>query len=75
MQKQPTDLDLHSLQRQGISGFSRTRVKGNEDTFKGGNSVKIVWPLLKRDLLKGKNFAPLRSNFFSFKEDLFSAGM
>ena len=23
----PTDLDLHSLQRQGISGFSRTRVK------------------------------------------------
>ena len=26
MQK-PTDLDLHCLQRQGISGFSRTRVK------------------------------------------------
>ena len=23
----PTDLDLHCLQRQGISGFSRTRVK------------------------------------------------
>ena len=23
----PTDLDLHSLQRQGISGFRRTRVK------------------------------------------------
>ena len=23
----PTDLDLHGLQRQGISGFSRTRVK------------------------------------------------
>ena len=23
---QPTDLDLHCLQRQGISGFSRTRV-------------------------------------------------
>ena len=23
----PTDLDLHSLQRQGIFGFSRTRVK------------------------------------------------
>ena len=26
-QKKPTDLDLHYLQRQGISGFSRTRVK------------------------------------------------
>ena len=27
--KKPTDLDLHCLQRQGISGFSRTRVKGD----------------------------------------------
>ena len=25
--QKPTDLDLSSLQRQGISGFSRTRVK------------------------------------------------
>ena len=25
--QKPTDLDLHLLQRQGISGFSRTRVK------------------------------------------------
>ena len=25
--QKPTDLDLHSLQRQGISEFSRTRVK------------------------------------------------
>ena len=25
--KKPTDLDLHCLQRQGISGFSRTRDK------------------------------------------------
>ena len=24
--QKPTDLDLHSLQRQGISGFSRTRI-------------------------------------------------
>ena len=27
LQKKPTDLDLHCLQRQGISGLSRTRVK------------------------------------------------
>ena len=25
--QKPTDLDLHCLQRQGVSGFSRTRVK------------------------------------------------
>ena len=25
--KKPTDLDLHCLQRHGISGFSRTRIK------------------------------------------------
>ena len=25
--QKPTDLDLHCLQKQGISGFSRTRVK------------------------------------------------
>ena len=25
--QKPTDLDLHCLQRQGISGFSRTKVK------------------------------------------------
>ena len=25
--QKPTDLDLHYLQKQGISGFSRTRVK------------------------------------------------
>ena len=29
--KKPTDLDLHCLQRQCISGFSRTRVKQIEN--------------------------------------------
>ena len=32
--QKPTDLDLYSLQRQGVSGFSRTRVKGI-DTLSG----------------------------------------
>ena len=27
--QKPTDLDLHCLQRQGISGFSRTRIKAD----------------------------------------------
>ena len=30
----PADLDLHCLQRQGISGFSRTRVKGKHGIFR-----------------------------------------
>ena len=29
----PTDLDLHCLQRQGISRFSRTRVNGLREIF------------------------------------------
>ena len=29
--EKPTDLDLHCLQRQGISGISRTRVKKKSD--------------------------------------------
>ena len=33
--KKPTDLDLHCLQRQGISGFSMTRV--NELTLSDGS--------------------------------------
>ena len=28
--QKPSDLDLHCLQRQGISGFSRTRVKSDK---------------------------------------------
>ena len=27
--QKPSDLDLHCLQRQGMCGFSRTRVKAN----------------------------------------------
>ena len=31
--QRPTDLDLHCLQRQGISVFSRTRVKTGKECF------------------------------------------
>ena len=41
--QKPTDLDLHCLQRQGISGFSRTRVKKivcyNSEWYFNGQSV------------------------------------
>ena len=33
--QKPTDLDLHCLQRQGISGFSRTKVKVSKNRLKG----------------------------------------
>ena len=31
--QKPIDLDLHCLQRQGISGFSRSRVKYHENMY------------------------------------------
>ena len=36
---EPTDLDLHRLQRQGIIGFSRTRVKVNIQDFTSTSNV------------------------------------
>ena len=39
--QKPTDLDLHCLRRQGISGFSRTRVK--EEVTKTVYLVKRTW--------------------------------
>ena len=40
--QKPTDLDLHCLQMQGISGFSRTRVKDDSSLFQleNGRSLK-----------------------------------
>ena len=55
----PTDLDLHCLQRQGISGFSRTRVKSSEN--QGTLITQILghrnslWSWLK-NLIKEKLF-------------------
>ena len=60
--KKPTDLDLHCLQRQGMSGFNRTGVHTCIIAyfFKGGNySYFSFW--------KG-------NRFFLFKVDIFSEG-
>ena len=47
----------HCLQRQGISRFSRTRVKGNGYSIRGGN-VRVVFASLlkKRFLLEQTSF-------------------
>ena len=37
--QKPSDLDLHCLQRQGISGFSRTWVMGLNPT---GDSIQLM---------------------------------
>ena len=39
---QPTDLDLHCLQRQDISRLSRTRVKVNIGLDKSGFQINIL---------------------------------
>ena len=41
--KKPTDLELHCLQRQDISGFSRTRVKDSEKNT-GGKTPRAAAP-------------------------------
>ena len=40
--QKPSDLDLYCLQMQGISGFSRTRVKCNKKVFRVSSATKIV---------------------------------
>ena len=48
--QKPTDLDLHCLQRQGISGFSRTRANISIDVFisMGWISyIKVSWKSLQ----------------------------
>ena len=41
--QKPIDLDLHYLQRQGLSGFSRTRVKSKDFALRD-NSTFNQWP-------------------------------
>ena len=49
--EKPTDLDLHYLQRQGISGFIRTRVyqANNITKFHDDVSTNKVYRFLKSD--------------------------
>ena len=52
--KKPTDLDLHCLQRQDISGFSRTRVKKifNIKNLKAPYSSKILDIIIQEQFYK-----------------------
>ena len=58
--KKPADLDIHCLQRKGISGLSRIRVKGHRYTLKGDNCQNSE----KRLTLKGKTLLPMGANSF-----------
>ena len=63
--QKPNDLDLHCLQRQGISGFSRTRVKCY---WLGANFIRMTTSLgCNRDLF---TFAVRIFGYLSF-ENLF----
>ena len=44
--QKPTDLDLHCLQRQGISGFSRTRVKVHYKLFSWYVDMHVVFGII-----------------------------
>ena len=74
--KKPTDLDLHCLQRQGISGFSRTRVKmrqyyhclssEKEFTVKGMYLLpREVEPFNRGLICKKANMTPSTKDFSS----------
>ena len=79
-----TDLDIHCLQRQDVSGFSTTRVKtryrivkykveGRKSkwyTFKGGNYPIVFGFLLKRGQLQTENVCSAREQILHFKVDL-----
>ena len=50
--QKPADLDLHCLQRQGISGLSRTRVKLTKPALCNSKNSGLLdmmgWGLMKR---------------------------
>ena len=59
--QKPTDLDLHCLQRQGISRFSRTRVKiisYKELLPNIDNSQHVLGNVAKHEGIEGKGHQP-----------------
>ena len=70
--QKPTDLDLHCLQKQGISGFSRTRVKLIAFEMNWGTAFPTKLQLYP---MKAQKFAfHLRGRFFFFLVNPFSEG-
>ena len=68
--QKPADLDLHCLQRQGISGFSRTRVNGHYyKTLHNGQNDYLLQPLFwlvgLRDYMSKENVC--EHIFFTFR--------
>ena len=58
-----------------LSHLSLNSFKENECTSRGGSSVKMVLPLLGKEIYsKWKEFAPSGSKFFPFRVDPFSEG-
>ena len=82
--QKPTDLDLHCLQRQGISGFSRTMVNircsivfGWGLAFKNGDNLQMAkvyvsWYLLYLNYVKGGFVFLFVKNVFDIKGNNFN---
>ena len=77
--QKPTDLDLYCLQRQGISGFSRTKVNAHEmwlremDTL--SEEITLSNSTLKKRSSKRREFALEERKFFPFSIDPFLKGL
>ena len=73
--QKPTDLDLHCLKRQGISGFSRTRVKPHFYTVKLGFTGVYINFLISaqkhRLLVLVRTASKKYGNFLEFSSERF----
>ena len=59
----------------GLCCLLEDSIKGHWYTFKGDNSVKVVFaPFWKGTYSKRKEFAPIGSKFFPFRVDPFQIG-
>ena len=68
--KKPTDLDLHCLQRQSISGFSRTRVKSHKYYYQIQGQMAITG--IHRCILVGYTNRGIHSVTVNFDEDMWN---
>ena len=67
--QKPTDLDLHCLQRQGISGFRMTRVNNSNKADFDPCTIGASKQLLAFVFTKGKN--QMSTRFLRLKDSIF----
>ena len=76
----PTDLDLHCLERQGVSGFSRTRLRHAKiDSFKiqmYGKEKRHHWFLMNiNEMQISKNLKKNNCKYLEYFNGVFTTGL